>query len=232
MSVVQFIEVLRGRPSSETVANPYNCYLADIDADAGASEARRNQLRAYLEQRTATARFIFIAEAPGYQGARFSGIAMTSERMLLGGSRTVSEPHIVGRANVSRRTSHPNACRYRSERRSGFNEPTATIVWKEIMRRRLAAQIVLWNTFPFHPHHVGSPLANRTPTLTEVHQERDILRSFLGLFVHELQILAIGRVARDHLSAQGTIAEHVRHPANGGAREFRIGIGRFLDRFD
>ena len=39
---------------------------------------RREQLRRYLDERIGHARLLLVAEAAGYQGAKFSGIAMTS----------------------------------------------------------------------------------------------------------------------------------------------------------
>ena len=49
-----------------------------------AAEFRRDNLKAYLLARPRP-QYVFISEAPSWRGARFSGIPMTSERILMGG---------------------------------------------------------------------------------------------------------------------------------------------------
>ena len=228
MCIDQFIAKLQRRQSTDTVTNPYNCYVENIDVCPNASANRRDQLRTYLRQRQRTANIILVAEAPGYQGARFSGLAMTSERMLCGESPVVTEADILGRIGVSHRTSHIDASRNDVERRNGFTEPTATIVWREIMRAGLSQQIALWNTFPYHPHGEATPLVNRRPTRDEIDAEHQILTDLLELFEQDIRLVAIGNIARDHLRAQEIFVQHVRHPANGGAQAFRDGIRDIL----
>jgi uracil-DNA glycosylase len=47
------------------------------------SQLRRDRLAAYLAERSG-AELLLVAEAPGYRGARVSGIPLTSERQLTG----------------------------------------------------------------------------------------------------------------------------------------------------
>jgi uracil-DNA glycosylase len=51
--------------------------------DGAGAAARRDRLAAYLEARAA-APILLVGEAPGYRGARVSGIPFTSERLLTG----------------------------------------------------------------------------------------------------------------------------------------------------
>ncbi|WP_417818892.1 uracil-DNA glycosylase [Tritonibacter scottomollicae] len=221
MSIDQFIAHLREIETGANVANPYNCFEQDVDATAAGFCQRSHQLSAYLRHRQQTAQVILVAEAPGYQGARFSGIAMTSERMLSGQYDFVTEQDVLGQFGLFRRTSANAACRNDQERRRGFAEPTATVVWRELMAANRASNVVLWNTFPFHPHRAAEPLSNRRPTQEEVDVNAGVLTELRGLFDPNCQIVAVGNVARDHLLEMGVDADHVRHPANGGVAEFR-----------
>lgn len=221
MSIDSFIAHLREIEPGANAASPYNCFEHGIDATATAFCQRSLQLAAYLRHRQGTAHAILVAEAPGYQGARFSGIAMTSERMLGGQYDFVTEQDILGQVGLFRRTSAIDACRNNQERQHGFTEPTATIVWRELMAANRASNVVLWNTFPFHPHRAAEPLSNRRPTPEEVDVQAGVLTELRGLFDPNCQIVAVGNVAREHLLEMGVDAHHVRHPANGGAAEFR-----------
>jgi hypothetical protein len=58
---------------------------------------RRGRLRGYLEAR-ATTELLLVGEAPGYRGARVSGIPFTSERQLTGRGPAEASATIVQRA--------------------------------------------------------------------------------------------------------------------------------------
>jgi len=78
-----FIRMLKKSPSG-AVFNPW--WEVDKQNDVGPNSPaiRRKQLRAYLRKRIGKAKLAVIGEALGYRGGHFSGIPMTSERMLLG----------------------------------------------------------------------------------------------------------------------------------------------------
>lgn len=221
MSVDQFIARLRARAATANVVNPYNCYVLGIDATQEAVCQRSLQLAAYLRHRLETAQIIMVGEAPGYQGARFSGLAMTSERLLSGSKEFVTEQDILGQTGLFQRTSHVDASANHAVRQSGFAEPTATVVWQELVTTGQARNVVLWNTFPFHPHRADNRLSNRTPNAAEIEANADILDNLRALFSQDCQLVAVGTVAGSHLETLGVQGAAVRHPANGGASEFR-----------
>lgn len=201
------------------VANPYRGHVEEVDAYAGCDVQRARQLGAYLAHRQTTARFILVAEAPGYRGARFTGVPMTSERMLQRNGRAA----VFGDPRLFRRTSHAAICRRDIERAEGLAESTATVVWKALAAAGTESDAVLWNAFPFHPHRPGEPLSNRRPTARELEATADVLPHLLSLFPGA-RVVAIGTVARERLRAIGVEAVAVRHPANGGAAAFRAGM--------
>src|SRR6266568_5278502 len=82
-SVEQFIRLLKKSPSG-AVFNPWWEVDKQNDIGPNAPAIRRKQLRAYLRKRVGKAKLAIIGEALGYRGGHFSGIPMTSERMLLG----------------------------------------------------------------------------------------------------------------------------------------------------
>src|SRR5882672_945293 len=211
-----FLRLLKASPSG-AVFNPW--WQIDEENDIGriAPIIRRQQLRAYLQERVGRAKLVVIGEALGYRGGHFSGIPMTSERMLLNKQR-----HIVAGIKP-RRTSKPSVCP------DGFSEPTATIVWGALLKVGvLPDEFVLWNAFPWHSFDPRrGPLSNRMPSKSEQLSGRPVLKDFLELFPCE-QIVALGKIAGAHLEQLGVNAHCVRHPASGGAKLFRQQIAKAL----
>src|SRR5215475_7831161 len=78
----KFLRLLEDSPSG-AVFNPW--WQVDEENDVGPQSPaiRRKHLAAYLRERLGNARLAIIGEALGYRGGHFSGIPMTSERMLL-----------------------------------------------------------------------------------------------------------------------------------------------------
>jgi uracil-DNA glycosylase len=81
-----------GRLSSARIGQTFNFYRAGYDADL-----RCRRLVEYLEANMA-ARILLVGEAPGYRGARVSGIPFTSERQLTGRGPAEASATIVRRA--------------------------------------------------------------------------------------------------------------------------------------
>src|SRR4029077_15451563 len=136
-----FLRLLKRSPSG-AVFNPWWEADAQNDIAPSAPTIRRKQLHAYLEKRLGKAQLAVIGEALGYRGGHFSGIPMTSERLLLGRSKQFQLKPADFFGINPRRTSKPEKWP------GGFSEPTATIVWGALLRLGLKpAQFVLWNAF-------------------------------------------------------------------------------------
>ena len=242
----QFLRVLKGSPSG-AVFNPW--WEADNENDLGrnAPGIRRKQLRAYLRERLGKAKLAIIGEALGYRGGHFTGIPMTSERLLLGKQKAAVAALCLPRRSCAkagerrnlhgdsgrrpplqilsdlkpRRTSKPETSPH------GFSEPTATIVWDALLKLDLRpTEFVLWNAFPWHsfdPRH--GILSNRMPNKSERAASLSVLKIFLELFPCD-QLVALGKIATAQLEQLGAVAHGIRHPASGGAKLFRQQIAK------
>src|SRR6266700_7834617 len=116
-SVEKFIRLLKKSPPG-AVFNPWWQVDKENDIGRNAPGIRRKQLRAYLCERLGKARIAVIGEALGYRGGHFSGIPMTSERILLEKKKDAGiEPNEVFSGITPRRTSKCQKCRDR------FSEP-------------------------------------------------------------------------------------------------------------
>src|SRR5437870_591770 len=220
-SIESFVRLLKNSPSG-AVFNPWWQVDQENDIGRNAPNIRRKQLRAYFCKRLGKARLAVIGEALGYRGGHFSGIPMTSERILLGKKRYdgIAPEHIFSSTKPCR-TSKPRKCP------DGFSEPTATIVWSTLLRLGLKPeQFVLWNAFPWHSFDPRrAMLSNRMPNKSERAAGLSVLKAFLDLFPCN-EIVALGNVAASQLKELNAEIHQVRHPASGGAKLFRQQICR------
>ncbi len=224
-SINDFLRLLKKSPSG-AVFNPWWQVDEPNDIGRGAPAIRRNQLRAYLRKRLRTAQLAVIGEAVGYRGGHFSGIPMTSERLLLGRSKTVRLKSNDFFSDMNpRRTSKPDKCP------DGFSEPTATIVWDTLLQHGLQPdQFVLWNAFPWHSFDPRrGMLSNRMPNNSERAAGLPVLKTFLELFPCD-QVVALGKIAAAQLNELNVNAHCVRHPASGGANLFRQQIATIVNK--
>lgn len=227
MTIEAFIDKLK-EYHAPLVFNPWSEFDAGgSDIGAQGIEIRTDNLRRYLELRR-QAHYLFIAEGLGYQGGHFSGIAITSERILLGQHPDVEPQSVLG-DYVYRRTSNPaSSLLSRVQQAKGFNEPTDTVVWNALNRHRLAAfDVILWNIFPFHPHKQGKLLSNRTPTPAELAAGLKYARLLLQL-VPGMQVIAIGQKAASALERGGIACRAVPHPSMGGANRFKAAVAELF----
>jgi hypothetical protein len=219
-SIESFVRLLKQSPPG-AVFNPWWQVDKQNDIGRNAPLIRRKHLRAYLRKRLGKAKVVVIGEALGYRGGHFSGIPMTSERILLGEKENAGiKPEHVFSSVKATRTSKPE------KYSDGFSEPTATIVWSSLLRLGLKPEeFVLWNAFPWHSFNPRRGLlSNRMPNKSERSAGLSVLNAFLDLFPRE-EIIALGNIAASQLQELNIDSHRVRHPASGGARLFRKGIG-------
>jgi uracil-DNA glycosylase len=212
----RFVQRLKASPSG-AVFNPWWQIDEENDISPDSPAVRRRHLLVYFRERLGKARLAIVGEALGYRGGHFSGIPMTSERMLLR-----KQQNIVARIKP-RRTSKPSVCP------DGFSEPTATIVWGALLKIGvLPDEFVLWNALPWHSFDPRRGLlSNRMPNKSERAAGLTVLKAFLELFRCE-QVVALGKIAAAQLEKLNMNAHCVRHPASGGAKLFRQQIAKAL----
>lgn len=220
-----FIDLLRDTPT-DNVFNPW--WQNDLENDdySNSYEIRQHQLKTYLSERIDKVKILLVGEALGYQGGHFSGIAMTSERMLLGYlSHKGILPEHVFKNMMPCRTSK---CEIKKD---GFNEPTATVVWQHLLNSGISPYtFLIWNAFPWHPYSDAKGLlSNRTPSEFELSAGLPILLKIIDMFSPQ-KIIAVGEKASLCLTKAGIEHNKVRHPANGGVTKFKDQISLHLKR--
>ena len=193
------------RASTPTLYNMYRDEARRFDV-TGATELRRENVKAYLSAFRDRPDTLIVGEAPGPWGCRFTGVPYTSERLY-------ECNHVPFRGRKT------------SLRAESYAESTATIFWK-VMTPHFP-RFLIWNAVPFHPHRVGEPLSIRTPSVTEVRAHLDIMEEVLRI-VSPQQVLAVGRIAQRALSKLNHDCVPIRHPSHGGATAFRNGIEHTL----
>jgi uracil-DNA glycosylase len=204
----EFFARLRAAPRG-AIFNPWYARDPGTDLAADAAAARQARLRAHLQ---CEPRIVLVGEAAGYQGCHVSGLAFTSERLILEGSI----PRVSATARLSSRV-------------RPWSEPSATTVWGTLHALGLADRAVLWNCFPWHPHRPGEPQSNRTPTREEYASGLPVLQLLCSLYP-DAQVLAVGKGAHAGLRALGRETPCLRHPSMGGATAFRAGLADWVHR--
>jgi hypothetical protein len=227
MTLKNFIENLQKYKAND-VYNPWSDTDPIYDVKDSAA-IKTKQLTRYLEQRIPKAKYIMIAEALGFQGGRFSGIAMTSERIMIGKHDEINR-ELVYTPCDGQRSSDENCVKLTPiQRKNGFTEPTATIVWKTIMESHVSPyDIILWNIFPFHPFDSSKGLlSNRTPRSDELSMGIVYLNDLIKLLPNAT-LISVGLQSTTTLNIYKIDSLPVRHPANGGQPDFRREILKIL----
>lgn len=226
MNTQKFINLLKKSPKRNDVFNPWWHVDPDNDAGQNSPKIRRVQLKQYLDERIGKAKMLILGEALGYQGGHFSGMAMTSERILLGGLKNKGlYPQQVFENLEPKRTSKVDV------KPNGFTEPTATVVWGFMMERGISPKdFIIWNAFPWHPFKKEKGfLSNRTPKEEEFIDGKFVLEAMTKLNSFDV-IVAVGENAYQQLLRLGINCVKVRHPANGGVPKFREQMDVYLKK--
>lgn len=176
-SVARFVADLARERQLAHLFNQYAVEVPGLDRPGGAA-ARCDNLRVCLEAGVGV-QLALIGEAPSAHGARFSGIAFTSERCLPPAQRTSAD----------------------GLKKDGFAEHFATVLRGAMEAAGMdPASVVLWNAVPFHPARADDPLRNRRPTVDELALGRRWLDRFLVLMQPEV-VIGLGQSSRRVLPA-------------------------------
>lgn len=202
--IAALIDQLAAIPATDSLFNPYG------PPGDPAADIRRANLSRYLTRlRGMQPRAFLLAEAPGYRGCRWSGIPVTSERIML--------------ARRDRWGLFEEGFQPTSGQPDGVAEMSATILW-EAINAYCDLPPVIWNSAPLHPHKSGQPDSNRTPTPAEQRMGAAFIEPALALFPSIDLILAVGRTAQRALDSLGRDYVPLRHPSQGGKAEFVTGL--------
>jgi uracil-DNA glycosylase len=199
--IEKLIARLRRAELPEHVFNIYKRDDPELDVRGGAAKRREN-LRRYFKA-IREPRYALIGIAPGWRGARFTGVPFTDEDRLC----------------------FPGSCYDRTSRRErAYREATAGVVMDVLGAR---TDIICWNVVPWHPHQPGNPLSNADPDAETIGYGMEIMEFLFQRLYPNTQPVAVGRVAAESLASLRVngksieVAAEFRHPAHGGAAEFK-----------
>jgi uracil-DNA glycosylase len=196
----EFIVELKKIESTMDYTNQYNDAIQNSDITT-------NNLKQYLNYiYSLNPEYIFVGEAPGYNGCRITGVPFTDEYIL---TKDFGNG-IFGKKNGYKIINEENPS----------NELTATYVWETFNKNKWLAPC-FWNSFPFHPFE------NRTPNAEELKIGKIFLDKFIRIFLERnkgIKFVAIGREAERLLKKMSIDCNYIRHPSHGGINEFISGI--------
>lgn len=202
-AINHLIKKLSEYQSDNRINNPFSY-------DVSENRIRRDNLRQYLVAMTEIhPEYILVSEAPGYAGMTRTGVPFTSERIM------ATHPFFKTGYSIQNVDSI-------------LKEQSASIVWKVFDELRINP--LMWPAFPFHPHLPGNRISNRKPLSKERASGQEYLAEIISIFRNP-KVIAIGRVAEKSLTELGYVdVAYIRHPANGGANQFRLGLRNLFDQ--
>ena len=205
--VNNFIEKLLNFNKAAFKRNIFNPWIEfdESDISDNAPKIRTANLKKYLLNHK-NASYVLIAESPS-TGARYSGIAMTSEK-------------VINTNNLDYECSSK-----KSQSGKYVYELTAKKVWDEILAQK--ENFVMWNAFAYNIHEKDGRWFEN-PTTEELGQNLELLNSFLSLY-EKAKIITVGKTAQNALEILGfSNFESIRHPSNDFKKEFPQQFKRFI----
>ncbi len=206
MNVEEFVRSLSDCSSQENEFNQFRevCPTHDLpDAPKIRCENLKKFLKAQLLNKP---KYLWVAEAPGYNGSKRSGIFLVSEKNF----EEVANKIGSEKFNVATKTEPKIAT-------------SVKVMWN--LMKELPEFPLTFNVLPFHPFKEGNLMSNRTPKRDEIQRNLHYLKTLIDWF-KPTEVIAIGRKAELALQELNTPYKYVRHPAQGGQSEFIEGIKR------
>lgn len=173
------------------------------------SSIRKWNLELYLDKmKQENPKTLLLGEAPGYKGCKLTGIPFSSEKIIYHNDFFSDKEY-----------------KFVNRKEGLEGEQSATIVWEELSKYKIKP--LIWNIFPFHPFKENNLNSNRTPNKMELRLGKEILIELLKIFKIS-NFLAVGRKPELMLKEINIQALYIRHPANGGKKDFCLGLSEYL----
>jgi len=169
-----------------------------------------NNLKLYLEYiYKRKPKYLFVGEAPGYNGCRITGIPFTSEYILT----QKFNNSLFGKGN-----GYQIINKNRPKK-----ESTATIIWETFDKEEIIP--CFWNAFPFHPFKNGDFNSNRKPKKNELDIGKKYLEDLIKILkIKKENIIAIGDISYSVITEFFSQCKKIRHPSFGGKNRFISGL--------
>lgn len=203
--IEKFIELLKKYETPKDRFNPWQQYdKSDISLDA--PTLRCDNLKKYLMERP-NPKYILIGESPSI-GARYTGIAMTSEVTFANNLNLFNGYEFTSKNNEKTKTT----------------EKTGNIVWNEL-KKYGQENFVIWNAYAFNSKCFKSWYKKASAIEKKEPVYKEILTTFFDIFNYENSvIIAVGRDAEKSCKDFGFDCIYLRHPSRGGKTKFVEGL--------
>lgn len=210
MNPESFVQILSQTEPGKGLFNHFRdiCPIHDLP---NAEKIRTENLKRFLDAKTKIRpRYLWVAEAPGYNGSRRSGVFLVSEKHFKEVQTMIgSDPFTIATKT------EPKISR------------TVQIMWR--VMKELPEFPLTFDALPFHPFQEEDPMSNRTPSRSEIVKHLHFLKTLL-YWLNPENVIAIGRKAEFALAELKVPYQYVRHPAQGGEKEFVEGIKKIYGR--
>lgn len=202
-SIHQFMDKLSEIKSDERIFNQYR-----------ESEIAKTNLTNYFNlMELNQPKILLIGEAPGYKGCRISGIPFTSGQII---------------ANSPIFMKYRQSFHFTSIEDEKENSANAFYELFE-QHPELFNSLIMWNSYPFHPHKENLHETNRAPTTKELKIGAEFIKLIIDIF-NINEIVPVGKKAEKVCKYLKDVVIHpaIRHPSFGGKPEFLRGMQELM----